>query len=112
MVKRMWPVLGLVSALLLAAASLHAEEDSPMAVSGARQGRSWVQSAPNPTLPPVASPALPGDDDMPNRTGSRPPTDNRISKAGPLGAPDSGGRLFDVLAMLRQRWLAYLVLYR
>ena len=38
MVKRMWPALGLVGALLLAAASLHADEYSEMAVSRSRAG--------------------------------------------------------------------------
>ncbi len=114
MVKRLWPALSLAGALLLAAASLHAEDSSQLAVAGIRSGRS-VQAVPSSTMPPTAGPAIPGDDDMPNR-GSRYPTGSGsgfgFGKADSPASPSTGWRLYDVLVIVRQHGLAFLVLYR
>ena len=113
MVKRMWPAFCLVGALLLAAASLHAEETPALAVSHSRTGAP-APPALDPSTPPVACPALPGDDDMPNRSGgtSRVPSDSH-GDATAFGPPVADGyKLPGALSLFGRFGLAYLVLFR
>jgi hypothetical protein len=111
MVKRLWPAFGLVGALLLAAASLHAEEDSNLIVARMRGGVA-ARLAPSPVAPPVMGPAIPGDDDTPNRGGGRGGSAGVPSSVASAGALGSSGKLYDVRVILRQRGLACLVMFR
>jgi hypothetical protein len=111
MVKRLWPAFGLVGALLLAAASLHAEEDSNLVVAGSRGG-TVARIAPRPVAPPIMTPAVPGDDDMPNRNGRPVVGDNQPACVLSHGNLAMSGKLYDVLVLVRQRGLAYLVMFR
>jgi len=113
MVKRMWPALCLVGALLLAAASLHAEETPALAVSHSRTGTP-APSAFEPSTQPVAAPALPGDDDTPNRSGgsSRVPGGKQSRGIQAVQPVVVVGKYPEALLLFGEFGLAYLVFFR
>lgn len=102
MFKRLWPPVLLVCALLLSAIPLYATED----VQGMSVQKARVVDRPSPSpRSPMAEPAVPGDDDMPNRTGGHgrvapSSTQPNLELVQPRG---SGWQ--EVLAGLRQRWV-------
>ena len=112
MVKRLWPALSLAGALLLAAASLQADEISNRVVAKSSRIGSPAHIAPRPAPPPIMTPAIPGDDDMPNRYGRPAGGDYQPFSTISNGEIATSGKLFNVLVLVRQRGLAYFVLFR
>jgi hypothetical protein len=64
-----WVILAILS-FGLAAATAHAKDDGGLQ-SVARDGRARSSIGPAPAPLPVSSPAEPGDDDMPERSGPK-----------------------------------------
>lgn len=104
--KRSMPAVLVAGALLLAASPLFANDDSPVALAPAKARGGY--DLPHPVQPPVACPALPGDDDMPNRSGSgRGGALPGVSQANPATADGRGERWSDFWSVLRERWLTF-----
>jgi hypothetical protein len=106
MLKRLWPASVLVSALLLAATSLHATE-ALQRTPEVQKARGPVSTLPGPGIPPIAGPAQPGDDDTPNRGGSPSEGGSDPSLQGSTSrAPEQPGwRWSHLAAGLHQRWV-------
>lgn len=113
MFRRLWPVSVLAGALLLAATSLHATE-ALQRTPGIQKARTSGPTLPGREVPPIASPAVPGDDDMPNRGGSsRDGGGNAAIQVSTQRAPEQPGWRWDQVASgLRQRWVQWVRSFR
>jgi len=87
----------------LAVASAWASDESSMLRRTARMNRSRVEIGPEPAPLPVASPAIPGDDDMPERSGRGP----KDPGEGASAESPRANRWMEWVGALRARWLVF-----
>jgi len=105
MSKRLPGALALVLMVgSLAAAAARASDESSMVKRTSRADRSPVVIGPEPAPLPLASPATPGDDDMPERGGRGPTIPGH---AGTSSVPPPSGRWMEWFAALRARWIEF-----
>jgi hypothetical protein len=114
MLKRFWPTSLLIAVLMTVATSpLHAADSSTYSQL---IGRARAEQSLPGRRPPVATPASPGDDDMPDRTALPPrggplPTTNGVTGSIHDRGP-SGWSLQDFWLQIREQTLRVLFRFR
>jgi hypothetical protein len=88
----------------LAVACAWASDESSMLRRTARASRNHVVIGPEPAPLPVASPATPGDDDMPERSGRGPKSPG---ESGSSAESPRASRWMEWVSALRARWIEF-----
>jgi hypothetical protein len=107
MSRRMWPAIGLIAALILAASPVLAAQTSQMVVAPGGT-RAADRCAAKPSLAPGHPTTPAGDDDMPDRSGGARTIDDPSLGPNNKAAAGEGMGLWAQPAGWRQHWVLYL----
>ena len=103
MLKRLPRFLALIIAVVSLAGASWASDDGAKLQRTTRESRMRGVIGPAPGRPlPVASPAVPGDDDMPERGGPKNP-----GEAGSAVEPQREARWLHWLRLIQARWIEF-----